>query len=105
MSTVRDAVGAVRGARAMMQQHRAFTLVELMVVVALIALLSAIGLPNVARARQNADDAKTQKELQSIYTAIVMYENDHHQKPTTWTDLQPYITIANAENKYELNAN
>lgn len=89
----------------MTQQCRAFTLVELMVVVAVISLLAAIALPNSLRARQNADDAKTQKELQSIYTAIVMYENDHKQKPTTWADLQPYITIANAEDKYELNAN
>ena len=82
---------------------KGFTLVELMVVVAIIALLAMIAIPNVARARQNAEDAKTQKELHSIYTATVMFQTQNGRAPTSLTELQPYITIN--ETKYEWNPN
>ena len=80
-----------------------FTLVELMLVVRLIALLAAIALPNIARARQNADDAKTQADLRSIYTAMVTFQAVNNRYPTSWAELRPYITVD--ENKYELNPN
>ena len=78
-----------------------FTLVELMAVVAIIALLAAIAFPNIARARQNADDAKTQAELRSIYTAMVMFQVVHNRYPTNWAEMGSYITIDTS--KYELN--
>ena len=88
----------------MTQPNRnAFTLVELMVVVAIITLLAIIAIPSAARARQNAEDAKTQKELQSIYTAMVMFQTQHNYAPTTWAELRPYITVD--ETKYDLNPN
>ena len=82
---------------------KGFTFVEIMVVVAIISLLAMIAVPSVARARQNAEDAKTQKELQSIYTAIVMFHTQNGHEPTSWAELRPYITID--ETKYELNPN
>ena len=72
-------------------------------VVALLALLAMIAIPSVARARQNAEDAKTQKELQSIYTAAVTFQVQNNRYPTSWTELRPYITVD--ESKYELNPN
>ena len=83
--------------------NKAFTLIELMVVIALIALLAAIAWPNTLRARQTAEDAKMEKELHSIYAAITMFENQHQRKPTTWEELRPYIVVN--ESKYELNPN
>jgi len=80
---------------------RGFTFVEVMLVTAIITLLAAIALPNIARARQNAEDAKTQKELQSIYTAVVMFQTVNNRTPTGWDELRPYITID--ESKYEFN--
>ena len=85
----------------MIRTGKAFTLVELMVVVAVISLLAAIAIPNAARARQTAEDAKTQKELQSIYTAVVMFQvNNGFRLPTSWEELRPFITVD--ESKYEL---
>ena len=78
-----------------------FTLVEVMLVVAIIAILAAIALPNSARARQNADDAKTQADLRSIYTAIITFQVVNNRYPTSWAEMSSYITIDTS--KYELN--
>ena len=81
--------------------QRGFTFVEVMMVVAIITLLAAIALPNIARARQNAEDAKTQADLRSIYTAMVTFQSVNNRYPTSWAELSSYITIDTS--KYELN--
>lgn len=82
---------------------KGFTLLELVILIAVITILVSIALPNLARARQNAEDARTEKELQGIYTAIVMFEGFNGRKPVSWAELDPYIRIPNAAAKYELN--
>ena len=58
--------------------HRAFTLIELMVVVAIIAILIAILLPSLARARQQAYQVKCAANLKGIGLGIFYYVNDHN---------------------------
>ena len=48
---------------------RGFTLVEIMIVVAIIALLAAIAIPNLLRARHNANEAAAISSLRTISTA------------------------------------
>ena len=50
-----------------------FTLVEMMVIVALIVLLAAISFPNLVRARLHANESLAQAALRSITTAEVIY--------------------------------
>lgn len=49
--------------------RKGFTLVEIMIVVAIIALLAAIAIPNLLRARHNANEAAAQVTLKTISTA------------------------------------
>ena len=58
-----------------------FTLVELLVVVGIIGLLSALVSANVSGARQKARDANRQSDLRTIQTALELYLNDHGNLP------------------------
>ncbi len=49
--------------------RKGFTLVEIMIVVAIIALLAAIAIPNLLRARLNANEAAAQSTIKAISTA------------------------------------
>lgn len=55
-----------------------FTLVELLVVIAIIALLIAVLLPALSRARGLAQSLVCQNHLRQLQTCWLMYANDHH---------------------------
>ncbi len=53
-----------------------FTLMELMVVIAIIVLLAGIMTPNVAKRLERAKMTKAEADISAIEGAIAMYEND-----------------------------
>jgi prepilin-type N-terminal cleavage/methylation domain-containing protein len=54
-------------------KKRGFTLVEIMIVVAIIALLAAIAIPNLLGARKAANDAAAKANLKTLGTELETY--------------------------------
>lgn len=59
-----------------MRKKEGFTLVEIMIVVAIVGLLVAIAVPNFVRARRNARDRICQNNLRLIKHALEQYQID-----------------------------
>lgn len=54
-----------------------FTLIELLIVIAIVGILSAIGLLALNNSRERARDAKRESDLDHIRTAMQLYFDDH----------------------------
>lgn len=59
----------------------AFTLIELLIVVAIIAILAAIAVPNFLEAQTRAKISRVRGDLRSFATAVESYHIDHNKYP------------------------
>src|SRR2546421_9627385 len=78
--------------RNQMHKPRAFTLIEILVVIAIIAILTALLIPAVARARAGAGRARCAAQLRGIGQTLQMYFGENHNtlpKVNMMPSLQP----------------
>jgi len=67
----------------MFLKKRAFTLIELLIVVAIIGILAAIAVPNFLNAQTRAKIARIQADMRSTGNALEQYRLDNNKYPVT----------------------
>ena len=72
---------------------RGFTLVEIMIVVAIIALIAAIAIPNMLRARVNANEASGIASMRTLVSALESFRAN--QTPVTYPPALTDLSAAN----------
>lgn len=66
-----------------MNKNRGFTLIELMVVIAIITLLSSIVLVSVRKVSDRANETRIVQSIKNFKTALELYKNDYGTYPKT----------------------
>jgi len=67
-----------------MQKYRAFTLIELLVVIGIIAILAAMLMPALGKAREKARQTQCMNQLKQISLGIEMYKGDNRSRFPYW---------------------
>lgn len=73
---------------------KAFTLIELLIVVAIIAILAAIAVPNFLEAQTRAKVSRARADMRTAATGVETYKIDHNEYP------RPYDAFAHPGEKY-----
>ena len=76
-----------------MKHPRAFTLIELLIVVAIIAILAAIAVPNFLEAQVRSKVSRVKADMRSMATALESYKVDNNKYPPCWTAV--FVKAAN----------
>jgi len=74
--------------------RKGFTLVEIMIVVAIIALLAAIAIPNLLSAKKTANMAAAKANIRALSTAAEVYATGHNGTYPTAAEVVPFISSA-----------
>jgi prepilin-type N-terminal cleavage/methylation domain-containing protein/prepilin-type processing-associated H-X9-DG protein len=67
-------------------RHRAFTLVELLVVISIVALLAAILFPLFSRSRERAKSIACRANIHELLVYLTAYDNEHQSLPCGFDD-------------------
>lgn len=71
----------------MNRMQSAFTLIELLIVVSIIAILAAIAVPNFLEARVRANNSRAVSDMRTITTGLESYRIDNNEYPPGWIEV------------------
>lgn len=77
---------ATVGTAVLPRKNGAFTLIELLIVVAIIAILAAIAVPNFLEAQTRARVSRVRTDMRSVATALELYRVDNLRYPPASDD-------------------
>ena len=78
-------------------ERRGFTLIEILVVIAVIALLASLVAPNVFRHLGTAQDVTARAQIEMLGAALDAYRLDNGRYPSTQQGLQALSTAPNGD--------
>ncbi len=74
---------------------KGFTLIEVMIILAVIMILAGISIPSMIRSNITSNEVTTISNLRALHTAFIIYYNDNgKQYPQSFSDMSPYISPA-----------
>jgi prepilin-type N-terminal cleavage/methylation domain-containing protein len=73
----------------MRKKNKGFSLIELLIVVAIILIIAAIAIPNLLRSRISANEASAVGSLRSLNTTCVTYSSTYGGFPPSLASLGP----------------
>src|ERR1700756_5586067 len=76
----------------MRNKQKGFSLIELLIVVAIILIIAAIAIPNLLRSKMAANEASGVATIRTLNTSAVAYSTTYGNYPTNLTDLGPAST-------------
>ncbi len=71
--------------------ERGFATLEVILMITVLGILSAVAIPRFAAITTSANTAKVQADLSTLDTAIALYQMDNGKVPSDISDLKDYV--------------
>ncbi|ADL13276.1 competence type IV pilus major pilin ComGC [Acetohalobium arabaticum] len=96
-------ISKLRRRMSFVSEEDGFTLIELMIVIAVLGVLAGIAIPRFSGVTDKADIASAESDLRNLQTAAEMYIAEHSTTPNSITSLSGYIDDAESDDYYNNN--